>query len=203
MRTNLKYNRSPKPVHTLTCRMQFFCAQRAHCVLRISSCVSHTRMPQVLEKVYCTCVVSLHLAFSFLMIHPSSLAVLWWSLREVAEKLKNWEYACCEEGNYSKQRSIRIMIRNHKQWVYSSRILTYWAVMTYLLFLLRRVQESRAAKLECREIHQIIWVFLEAFLCLSTCSTRSWWIIQLFEKFGNTIGIADDVKDSEKRRNWE
>ena len=38
-----------------------------------SSCVSHTRMAQVLGKVHCTCVISLPLAFSLLMIHPCSL----------------------------------------------------------------------------------------------------------------------------------
>ena len=31
----------------------FFCAQRTHCVLRTSSCVSHTRMAQVHEKSVC------------------------------------------------------------------------------------------------------------------------------------------------------
>ena len=37
----------------------FFCAQRAHCVLRTSSCVSHTRTAQVHEKGVCRMSVSL------------------------------------------------------------------------------------------------------------------------------------------------
>ena len=49
----------------------FFCTWRAHSHTRTSSCVSHTRMAQVLEKVHCICVTSLHLAFSLLMIHLS------------------------------------------------------------------------------------------------------------------------------------
>ena len=52
------------------------------------------------------------------------------------------------------------MMRNHVQSVYSSTILTYWAVVTdlrsssscYLEFV-----ESFAAKLECHEIHKNIW----------------------------------------------
>ena len=59
--------------HTHTVARTFFCAQRAHCVLRTSSCVSHTCMAQGHEKGVCTCVVSLHLPFSLLMIHPSLL----------------------------------------------------------------------------------------------------------------------------------
>ena len=37
------------------------------------SCVSHARMAQVSVKAVCTCVVSLHLAFFFLMSHTSLL----------------------------------------------------------------------------------------------------------------------------------
>ena len=39
---------------------------------------------------------------------------------------------------------------------------------------------------------------------LSTCSTRSWWIIQMIQNILATPStIADDVEDSEKRRNRE
>ena len=59
---------------------------------------------------------------------------------------------------------------------------------TFLIKLLsHRVQESLAAKLECREIHERICVFLETFLIVNLLE-RSWWIVQLFKKFGNTIG---------------
>ena len=64
-------------VHALTLpHAHFFCAQRAHCVLRTSSCVStylHGSRPKGAKKVICTCNVSLHLVFSRLMSHPSLL----------------------------------------------------------------------------------------------------------------------------------
>ena len=50
----------------------------------------------------------------------------------------------------------------------SSVILTHRAVLTVSTFLIKlllpRVQESRAGKLECCDIHETIWVFLETFL---------------------------------------
>ena len=53
----------------------------------------------------------------------------------------------------------------------SSTILTHRAVMTVLAFLIKlsllRVQESLAAILECCEIHERIWVFLETFLSVN------------------------------------
>ena len=62
-------------------------------------------------------------------------------------------------------------------------------VLTFLIkLLLLRVQESRAAKLECCEIHERIWVFLEAFLIVNMFDEIFWWITQWFKKFGNTIG---------------
>ena len=67
--------------------------------------------------------------------------------------------------------SLHSMIRNHEQWVYSSTILTHRAVLAVPTFriklLLPRVQESLAAKLECREIHERVWVFLETFLIVN------------------------------------
>ena len=60
----------------------------------------------------------------------------------------------------------RSIIRIHEQWVCSSTILTYWAVMTYLHSSSNSdyfVQESRAAKWECAKIHGRSWVFFETF----------------------------------------
>ena len=62
-------------------------------------------------------------------------------------------------------------------------------IPTFLIkLLLPRVQESLAVRLECHEIHERIWGFVETFFLLSTCSTRSWRITTWFKKFGNTIG---------------
>ena len=38
---------------------------------------------------------------------------------------------------------------------------------------------------------------------LSTCSTRSWWIIQFFKKFGNTIGNRWRCREFWQKRHWE
>ena len=96
------------------------------------------------------------------------------AMQVVAEKWKNWKVAALKEGNHLKQdwlNFLRSMIRNHEQWVYSSTIQTYRAVMTVPTFLIKlslpRVQECLAAKLECCEIHERIWVFLETFLIVN------------------------------------
>ena len=61
-------------MYTLTCRTLIFLLRRVSAHIRTSSCVSHTRMAQVPEKVHCTCVIFvLCLAFSLLRIHPSLL----------------------------------------------------------------------------------------------------------------------------------
>ena len=82
-------------------------------------------------------------------------------------------------------------IRNHEHWVFSSTILTCWAVMTnlrsssgsyYVEFKQAEPRSWNAAKY-MRE-YEYSW----KCFWLSTCSTRSWWIKQLFKKFGNTIG---------------
>ena len=65
-----------RDVHTLTCCTHIFLLHSLSAHIRTSSCVSHTRMAQVPEKVRCACVISLHLAISCLMIHPSSLLFL-------------------------------------------------------------------------------------------------------------------------------
>ena len=65
---------------------------------------------------------------------------------------------------------LRSMIRNHEQWVHSSTILIYWAVMTYLLSSSSSYYfefKSLAVKLECREIRERIWVFLETFVIVN------------------------------------
>ena len=95
------------------------------------------------------------------------------AMQEVAEKLKNKKEAAGEipKNNQDWKNILRSMIRNHEQWVHSSTILTYWAVCdgpTFLIkLLLRRVQESLAAKLGCCEIHERIWIFLEKFLIVN------------------------------------
>ena len=64
----------------------------------------------------------------------------------------------------------------------------------FIKLLLLRVQESVAAKLECFEIHEWIWVFLE------NCQHARRDPDELhndFLKFGDIIG------DAENRRNWE
>ena len=58
-------------------------------------------------------------------------------MQEVAEKLKNWEYAAMKkEIAKKKTNEDRKNSTQHDQesrtGVYSSTILTYWAVMTYL-----------------------------------------------------------------------
>ena len=50
-------------VHTLTCRTHIFLrVARAQSHSHIFSCVSHTRMAQVPEKVHCTCVFVLSIS---------------------------------------------------------------------------------------------------------------------------------------------
>ena len=67
--------------HSLVART-FFCAQRAHCVLRTSSCVSHTRMAPVSVK-RCFAHVSLISPCRLLPSHdPPIFAVPWRSLRD-------------------------------------------------------------------------------------------------------------------------
>ena len=112
------------------------------------------------------------------------------SCREI-EELKR---CCCREENTENNKDwknfIRSMIRNHGQWVYSSTILTYWAVMTY------QRSSSSSYYLEFKEAWSRSWnaakytrenEYSWKRFWLSTWSTRSWWIIQSFKRFGNTI----------------
>ena len=126
------------------------------------------------------------------------------AMQEVAEKLKSWEYADMRKettkNNEDWKNFLRSMIGDREQWVYSSTILTYWAVITVPPFLIKlllpRVQESLDAKLDASKYTKEFEYSRQRFW-LSTCSTRSWWVTQWFKKFGDVIG------DSEKRRNWE
>ena len=84
--------------------------------------------------------------------------------QEVAKILKSWEYAAIRKKILKNNKDWNNFFmqddENHVQSVYSSTILTYWAVVTdlrsssscYLEFV-----ESFAAKLECHEIHKNIW----------------------------------------------
>ena len=59
-------------VHTLTCRTHIFLHMaRAQSHPHIFMRVTYAQGSSVCEKVFCICVVSLHLAFSLLMSHPS------------------------------------------------------------------------------------------------------------------------------------
>ena len=100
------------------------------------------------------------------------------------------------------------MVRNHEQWVYSSTILIYWAVMTiprssstscYLEFKKAQPRSWNAAKYT-RE-YEYSWKRFDR-----QHSTRSWWIIQLFKKFGNTIGnrwwCRGFIEEKELRTVW-
>ena len=82
----------------------------------------------------------------------------------------------------------------------SSTILTHRAVKTVLTFLIKfllpRVQESLAAKLDAAKYTREDEYYWKRFR-LSTCSKRSWWIIQWYKNFVDIMGV------SENRRNWE
>ena len=127
----------------------------------------------------------------------------------LSKNLKNWKDAAMKrktlKNNKERKKFLRNMIRNHAQWglfFYDPELLSSYDVPTFLIKLfLPRVQESLAAKLECREIHERIWVFLETFWS-STCSTRPWWY-NYSRNLATPSGIADDVEDSENSRNWE
>ena len=59
-------------------------------------------------------------------------------------------------------------ITNSESILLWSWLTTVYDVPTFLIkLLLPRVQESQAAKLECRETHERIWVFLETFLIVN------------------------------------
>ena len=73
----------------------------------------------------------------------------------------------------------------------------------FIKLLLPRVQESLAAKLECREIQERIWVFLETFLIDNMLDEilMNYTIIQ--ETWQHHRESLIMSRDSEKRRSWE
>ena len=100
---------------------------------------------------------------------------------------------------------LRSMMRNNERWVYSSRFwLSSHDILTFFFqLLLPRVRESLAAKLECREIHERIWVFLETFLIVNMIDEilKNYTIIQeICQHHRKSLMMSED---SEERRNWE
>ena len=121
--------------------------------------------------------------------------------------------AMLSRGNYWKNNEdwknfLRSMIRNHEQCVYSSTILTHRAVLALPTFrtklLLRRVQESSAAKLECREItRESMSIPGKKFFDRQHARRSPDELHNDSRNLTTPSGIADDVEDSEKRSNWE
>ena len=110
-------------------------------------------------------------------------------MQEVAEKLKNWK--TLQSGRTTeKQRRLAEFPTQHDQesrtvslFFYDLDLLSSYDGPTFLIKLLsHRVQESLAAKLECREIHERIWVFLETFL-----------IVNLLEEILMNCTIIQDI----------
>ena len=96
------------------------------------------------------------------------------AMQEVAEKPKNWK--TLQSGRTTeKQRRLEEFPTQHDQesrtvslFFYDLDLLSSCDGPTFLIKLLsHRVQESPAAKLECREIHERICVFLETFLIVN------------------------------------
>ena len=111
-------------------------------------------------------------------------------------------------GNTKKTTKIgkipRSMIRNHEQWVHWRLKIFYdldstssYDIPTFLIMLsLPRVRESRAAKLECRKMHERVWVFLETFLIVHMLN-------DILMNCTIILGIWRHFGYSENRRNWE
>ena len=127
------------------------------------------------------------------------------AMQEVAEKLKNWEYADMRKditkNNKDWKNFLRSMIRNHEQWVNSSTILTFWAVMTYLRssssshhleFKIAEPRSWNAAKYTWG--YEYSW---ERFR-LSTCSSRSWWITQMIQEIWRHYWLFWEQKELTK-----
>ena len=133
------------------------------------------------------------------------------AMQEVAEILKNWKDAAIKKEKYKKQRRLEEFPVQHDQesrtvslFFYDLDLLSSYDVPTFLIDLwLPRVQESLAAKLECCEIHERIWVFLETFLIVNMLTRDPEELYNDSRNLATPSGIADDVEDSEKRRNWE
>ena len=90
--------------------------------------------------------------------------------------LRNWrmfERRCYQEENTEKnEKRLEEFPTQHDQesrtvslFFYDPEMLSSYDIPTFFIkLLLPRVQESLAAKLECREIHERMWVFLVRFL---------------------------------------
>ena len=97
------------------------------------------------------------------------------AMQEVAEKLKNWEYAAMRKEITEEKRRWEEFLTQHDQesrtvslFFYDPDLLSSYDIPTFLIkLLLHRVRKSRAAKLECREIHKRRSVFLETFLIVN------------------------------------
>ena len=90
---------------------------------------------------------------------------------------RNWriEKMLLSRGKYWKQQRLEEFPTQHDQesrtvslFFYDPDLLGSYDIPTFLIkLLLPRVQESLVAKLECCEIHERIWVFLETFLIVN------------------------------------
>ena len=101
------------------------------------------------------------------------------AMPEIAEKWKDWKDAIMRKEIQESQ-TVSLFF-------YDPELLSRYDILTFLIkLLIPRVWEGPAAKLECIEIHERM-CFLGNVFWLSTCSTRSWWILKLFNKFGDII----------------
>ena len=131
------------------------------------------------------------------------------AMQEVAGKLKNWK--TLQSGKTTeKQRRLEEFPTQHDQesrtvslLFYDLDLLSSYDGHTFLItLLLLRVQESLAAKLECREIHERMWVFLKTFFDRQHARRDPDDWNNYSRNLATPSGIADDVKDFKKRRNW-
>ena len=123
------------------------------------------------------------------------------------QEFKELKRNCYQEENIERTTKIGwtflcSMIRNHEQWVYSSTILTYWAVMTYVPHQALSTSSSRKPSREVgmprntRENMSIpgnvlIVNMLNEILMNFSIYSRIW---------ATPLGIATDVEDSEKKK---
>ena len=96
------------------------------------------------------------------------------AMQEVAEKLKNWEYAAMGRKLRNKRRCEEYLTQHDQEsrkvslfFCDPDSLSIYDIAMFLIKLLLHRVRKNRAAKLECREIHERMWVFLETFLIVN------------------------------------
>ena len=117
------------------------------------------------------------------------------------EELKR---SCIQEANTSIQQRLKEFImqddkesRTVSLFLNDPDILSSYEVLTFFIkLLLLRVRESRAAKMECREIHETVWVFQETFYIVNMLD-------EIVMNYTMTQKIGGIIGDSENRRNWE